>query len=375
MDQANILIIGGGVVGCAIAEAVSRHWQDVYLVEQYPRFGMATSTRNSGVIHSGIYYDKDSLKARLCVSGNTLTKEFCKKHNVPHKTTGKLVVAKNSNEQTDLAALLKKGENNGVEGLRIIDSAAIRAKEPHIQGSSALEVPSTGICSAEELVHAFARVAESRGANLVNYAKVVALEPKKNLVQVVLQIGDDKSSVTETIEARCVINAAGLYADEIARLLGPRPWTIHPVRGEYCEIRGKRAELVNALVYPLPHHDALSLGLHFTKTLWGTTLVGPTASYVDTKENYERDRLTIPEFLADARTMLPDLAESDLQLAYTGLRPKLLPEGKGGFVDFVIEPDQEIPQIIQLIGIESPGLTAAPAIAQLVSGLVKTALN
>ena len=118
------------------------------------------------------------------------------------------------------------------------------------------------------------------------------------------------------------------------------------------------------MCYPLPHHDALSLGLHFTKTLWGTILVGPTAAYVDHKENYERDRLTIPEFLADARTMLPDLAESDLQLAYTGLRPKLLPEGKAGFIDFVIEPDQEMPQIIQLIGIESPGLTASPAIAR-----------
>ncbi len=375
MDQANILIIGGGVVGCAIAEAVSRHWEDVYLVEQYPRFGMATSTRNSGVIHSGIYYDKDSLKARLCVSGNSLIKEFCKKHNVPHKTTGKLVVAKSAHEHSDLVALLKKGENNGVEGLRIIDAAAIRAKEPHIEGVSALEVPSTGICSAEELVHAFARIAEGRGANLVNYAKVVALEPKKNLVQVVLEVGDDKSSVTERIETRCVINAAGLYADEVAQLLGPRPWRIYPVRGEYCEIRGKRAELINALVYPLPHHDALSLGLHFTKTLWGTVLVGPTAAYVDNKENYERNRLTIPEFFADAKTMLPDLRESDLQLAYTGLRPKLLPEGKGGFMDFVIEPDREAPQIIQLVGIESPGLTASPAIAELVSGLVKTVLG
>jgi glycerol-3-phosphate dehydrogenase len=375
MDQANILIIGGGVVGCAIAEAVSRHWQDVYLVEQFPKFGMATSARNSGVIHSGIYYNKDSLKARLCVSGNRLTKEFCKKHSVPHRTTGKLVVAKNSHEQDDLLALKKKGEDNGVEGLRIIDAAGIREREPHIQGFSALEVPSTGICSAEELVHAFARLAESRGADLVNYAKVESLEPRKDLIHVGLRIGDEKSFETETIEARCVINAAGLYADEVAQLLGPRPWTIYPVRGEYCEIRGKRAELIRDLVYPLPHHDGLSLGLHFTKTLWGSTLVGPTAAYVDGKENYERDRLTIPEFFEDAKTMLPALKESDLQLAYTGLRPKLLPQGVGGFVDFVIEPDRQVPQVIQLIGIESPGLTSATAIAQHVLGLVKNVLN
>lgn len=375
MDQANILIIGGGVVGCAIAEALSRHWQDIYLVERFPKFGMATSTRNSGVIHSGIYYRKDSLKARLCVEGNQLTKEFSRKHNVPCKTTGKLVVAKDHREESALLALQKNGEQNGVEGLRILDSTGIGAKEPHIRGSAALEVPSTGICSAEELVHAFARVAEERGANLVNYATVEWLEPAGAIIRVGLRIGDEQQSQTETIEVRCVVNAAGLYADEVARLLGPRPWQIYPVRGEYCEIRGPRASLVRDLVYPLPAHDHLSLGVHFTKTLWGTILVGPTAAYVEGKENYERDRLAIPQFLADARSMLPELQESDLQLAHTGLRPKLAPPDKGGFVDFVIEPDREVPQVIQLVGIESPGLTAAPAIAKYVFNLVSNVLD
>jgi glycerol-3-phosphate dehydrogenase len=375
MDQANILIIGGGVVGCAIAEVLSRHWQDIYLVEQYPKLGMATSTRNSGVIHSGIYYQKNSLKARLCVEGNHLTKEFCKKHDLPWKTTGKLVVAKDHHEESDLLALKKKGQDNGVEGLRILDAAGIHAKEPHIHGYAALDVPSTGICSAEDLVHAFARVAEQRGANLVNYAKVESLDPVDGVVRVGLRIGDHKQSQTETIEARCVINAAGLYADEVARLLGPRDWHIYPVRGEYCEIRGPRAALIGGLVYPMPAQDSLSLGLHFTKTLWGTTLVGPTAAYVDGKENYERNRLTIPEFLADAKSMLPELEESDLQLAYTGIRPKLMPPDRGGFVDFVIEADRDVPQVIQLIGIESPGLTAAPAIAKHVFGLVSALLN
>ena len=232
-----------------------------------------------------------------------------------------------------------------------------------------------GICSAEELVHAFARVAEQRGANLVNYAKVESLEPNKDLIRVGLRIGDDIQSQTETIEARCIINAAGLYADDVARFLGPRSWQIYPVRGEYCEIRGPRADLIRALVYPMPAHDNLSLGLHFTKTLWGTTLVGPTAAYVDGKENYERDRLSIPDFLADAKTMLPELEESDLQLAYTGLRPKLMPPGKGGFIDFVIEPDLDVPQIIHLVGIESPGLTAAPAIAKHVLDLVAAVMT
>ena len=375
MDQTNVLIIGGGVVGCAIAEALSRRWQDVFLVEQYPKFGMATSTRNSGVIHSGIYYPKNSWKARHCVEGNHLTKEFCAEHNVPCRTTGKLVVAKDASEEKELLALQKKGEGNGVEGLRIIDAAGIRAIEPHVKGHAALLVPSTGICSAEDLVHAFARVAEEHGANLVNHAKVVSLEPLKDAVRVRLRIGDEEQSEAETIEARCVINAAGLYSDEVARFLGPRPWQIYPVRGEYCEIRGPQTRLIQNLVYPLPRHDGLSLGLHFTKTLWGTVLVGPTAAYVEGKDNYERDRMTIPEFVSDAQTMLPELQERDLQLGYTGLRPKLVPPGSHGIPDFVIEPDKEVPRVIQLVGIESPGLTAAPAIAKHVFSLVEGTLN
>ena len=375
MDQVNVLIIGGGVVGCAIAEALSRSCQDVFLVEQHPKLGMATSTRNSGVIHSGIYYPANSRKARFCVAGNSLTKEFCARHGVPHRTTGKLVVAKDAHEEPELHALLKKGQENGVEGLRLIDSKQICAKEPHVKGYAALEVPSTGICSAEELVHAYARIAEAQGANLVTHAKVTSLVPRGELVRVTLRIGDEEQSESEAVEARCVINAAGLYADEIARLLGPRPWTIYPVRGEYCEIRGPRAELVRNLVYPLPHKDGLTLGLHFTKTLWGTLLLGPTAKYVNGKDNYERDRMTVPEFAADVKTMVPEIAEEDLQLAYTGLRPKLVPSNGKGIADFVIEPDREFPNIIHLVGIESPGLTAAPAIANQVSQLVSGVLR
>ena len=372
MDQANVVIVGGGVVGCAIAAALSRRWTDIFLVEKNPKLGMATSSRNSGVIHSGIYYPTNSWKAKHCVAGNRLTKEFCARHNVPHRTTGKLVVAKEAHEEAELAAMKKKGEENGVAGLRLIGAAEIRAKERHVRGVAALEVPSTGICSSEELVHAFARLAEGQGANLVNHAKVVALEPKKDSVQVTLKIGDLEQADEETIFARCVVNAAGLYSDEVAQLLGPRPWKIYPVRGEYCEIRGPRAELIRNLVYPLPHHDQLSLGVHFTKTLWGTTLVGPTATYVDGKENYERDRMTIAEFAAAAKAMLPEIEERDLQLGYSGLRPKLKAPGQKGIADFVIEPDREVPRVIQLIGIESPGLTAAPAIAEHVAELVAT---
>jgi len=375
MDQANILIIGGGVVGCAIANAVSSRWQDVFLVEQNPKVGMATSTRNSGVNHSGIYYPKNSLKARLCVEGNRLTYEFCAKHNVPFRHCGKLVVAAEVHEETELAALKKRGEDNGVEGLRLIGADEIRKREPHIRGAAALDVPSTGIVSAEELVHAFARLAANQGANIVTHAKVVSLEPTGNSIRVGLRIGDEEDSQEEKIEACCVINAAGLYADEVAGMLGNHSWKIYPVRGEYCEVRGPRSALISNLVYPLPHADGISLGVHFTKTLWGTFLLGPTATYVEGKDNYEKNRLPISAFAESAKTLLPEIEERDLQLGYTGLRPKLVPPShKAGIVDFVITRDPNVPQAIHLVGMESPGLTAAPAVANYVAQMVKEVL-
>src|SRR5215472_14943495 len=270
MEQANVLIIGGGVIGCAIAQALAERWDDVFVVEQNPRLGMATSTRNSGVIHSGIYYPKGSLKARLCVEGNRLDYEFCAKHNVPHRHNGKIVVASNAQEESQLAALKKRGEENGVQGLRLIGAAEIRAREPHIRGTAALEVPSAGVLSPEDFVRAFARLATDRGASLVTHARDTALEPAQNSIRATVRIGDESVAQNETFEARSVINAAGLYADEIAAMLGNRSWKIYPVRGEYCEIRGPRASLVQNLVYPLPHVRGLSLGVHFTRTLWGT---------------------------------------------------------------------------------------------------------
>jgi len=375
MDQANILIVGGGVIGCAIAHAVSQSSEDVFLVEQNPKLGMATSTRNSGVIHSGIYYPKNSLKARLCIDGNRLMYEFCAKHNVPFRHTGKLVVAADAHEEPALLALKKNGEDNGVEGLRLIAPAEIRAREPHISGVAALDVPSTGIVSAEDLVRTYARLAADQGANIVQRAKVMSLEASPGAVRVGLRIGDEEDSQDETIEARCVINAAGLYADEVAALLGNNSWKIYPVRGEYCEIRGPRRTLINNLVYPLPHADALSLGVHFTKTLWGTVLLGPTARYVDAKDNYERDRLTIADFVQGAKPLLPEVQESDLQLGYSGIRPKLVPTGGKGYADFVITRDPAVPQAIHLVGMESPGLTAAPAIAAQVAKMVEEMMD
>jgi len=377
MDQTNVVIIGGGVVGCAIACELSATTSDVFLLEALPKLGMATSTRNSGVIHSGIYYPQGSLKARLCVAGNTLTKQFCERHNVPHRNCGKLVVASHDHEIPDLEKLAANGRANGVEGLRVVGRERIREREPHISAIAALEVPSTGIVSAEELVKTYARVASDRGAHIVNSARVVQLEPRGDSIEVTVQVGDPAEPdrlERETIAARCVINSAGLYSDEVTAMLGDTHYKIYPVRGEYAEVIHSRAGLINALVYPLPHADMLSLGVHFTRTLWDTVLVGPTARYVADKNDYESDRLPLEDFWKSALELLPELKLEDLRLAYSGLRPKLVPPDQHAAADFVIARDPRYSRAINLVGIESPGLTAAPAIAALVAKMVAETL-
>jgi glycerol-3-phosphate dehydrogenase len=372
VDRANIVIIGGGVVGCAVAQAVSRRWSDVFLVEQMPKLGMGASTRNSGVIHSGIYYPPGSLKARLCVAGNRMLYEFCAAHHVPFRNCGKLVVAQEAKQVSALERLAENGRANGVTGLRLVDRAAVRAREPHIEAFAALEVTSTGIISAEELIKTLARLAADQGANLLTRARVVRLDPSTDSIAVTLVEGDADDGAKrseETIEARCVINCAGLYADDIAAMLGNRAYRIYPVRGEYCELVRAKSNLINNLVYPLPHADGLSLGVHLTRTLWDTVLVGPTADYIEEKNDYERNRLPVGEFVRRAKSMLPEIEASDLQLAYSGIRAKLVPPGHEGIADFVIERDPNVSRAIQLIGIESPGLTSSLAIAEQVVSL------
>jgi L-2-hydroxyglutarate oxidase LhgO len=385
MERANIVIIGGGVVGCAVAYELSSRWPDVFLIERAPKLGMGASTRNSGVNHSGIYYEHDSLKARLCVEGNRLTHGFCSKHGVPYRRTGKLVVAANSGEVTKLEKLAERGRNNGVEGLQLIDRAAVHAREPHIAAAAALLVPSTGIISAEDLVKTYARLAVDRGAHILTHARVTSLEARSIGIEVGLEIAASEeggNADAEKVEANCVINCAGLYADEVAAMLGFTRHRIYPVRGEYAELIRARSNLVNGLVYPLPHPEGMSLGVHLTRTLWDTVLLGPTARYVEEKDDYESNRISLEDFAESARTLLPELRTEDLRLGYSGLRAKLVPprdpsgkEPAGGPADFVITHDPNVHSAIHLIGIESPGLTSALAIARYVSNLVGEVLH
>jgi glycerol-3-phosphate dehydrogenase len=364
MDQANIVIIGGGVVGCAIARAASARWKDVFLLEQMPKLGMGASTRNSGVIHSGIYYTPGSLKARHCLRGNRLTYEFCAAHGVPHRNTGKLIVATSEAQRETLGQLIANGRANGVEGLRIVDRAAIRVREPHVEGIAAIEVPSTGILSSEDLVKTYARIAAEQGADIVTHAKANRLEPKGNVVRVTSEAGE--------IEARCLVNSAGLFADEVAAMMGSEMarHRIYPVRGEYCELVRARSDMVRGLVYPLPHPEGLSLGLHLTRTLGGTVLLGPTAHYISDKSDYEGNPPPVEEFARMARPLLPELRAEDLVPAFSGIRAKLAPPGSHHAEDYVIARDPQFANVVQLIGIESPGLTAAPSIAEQVVEMI-----
>lgn len=370
-EKANIVIIGGGVVGCAIARALSLRWTDVFLLEALPKLGMGASSRNSGVIHSGLYYPPGSLKAKHCVRGNRLMYEFCKANGVPHRNTGKLVVASSPVQAEKLSTLLENGRKNGLENLRIVDRAAIRAREPHVEGYQAIEVPSTGIVASEELVKTFARLAADQNANLVTNARVERLEPSPNGVRITSTAGE--------IEARCLVNSAGLFSDEVAAMLGSKmaEHTIYPVRGEYCELIRSKQNWINGLVYPMPHESGLSLGVHLTKTLWGSVLLGPTASYIGDKNDYERNHIPVEEFARGAKQLLPEIEPSDLVPAYSGIRAKLVPPSNASsgrarkhFADFIIQRDPQFPSVIQLIGIESPGLTSSPAIAEHVAELV-----
>lgn len=363
MERANVVIVGGGVVGCAVAAELVPRVSDVFLLEALPRVGLVTSSRNSGVIHSGIYYAPASLKARHCVEGNRLIYEFCAAHGVPHQRTGKFVVATTAEEEQELHALLARGRENGVSGLELLTATELRRHEPHVAGRAALRVPSTGLLVSEDLVKAYAAAAQRHGAYIATEARLESVEPAAAGVRL-------RAGQAGELETRVLVNTAGLHADEVAALFGFTRYKIYPCRGEYWEVAPAKAHLVNALVYPTPDPTGLSLGVHLTKTLWGTLLLGPNARYVADKDDYERDLEPRETFCARVQKLLPQLRPDDLRPAYSGLRAKLTPPGQHGAEDFVVTRDPSYPHVIHLIGIDSPGLTSAPALAKRVAQLV-----
>jgi L-2-hydroxyglutarate oxidase LhgO len=372
MDSTGCVVIGAGVVGLAITRSLSRRGLETVLVERHDAFGRETSSRNSEVIHAGFYYPASSLKARLCVEGNRLMYDYCTKHDVPHKRCGKLVVARDENEEKKVRHLFDQGNANKVPGLELCEGRRLRSFEPEISGTLALWSPSTGIFDTHTLMKRLEYDAQEAGATIAYNAEVMGIT--KSACGYDVSVRDTDGS-TMVLACERVVNAAGLFSDKIAAMagidIGGSGYRIRYCKGEYFSVSNRHKNRLKHLVYPAP--TAISLGIHGVLGLEGNLRLGPSAMYVDTID-YDVEPSHAAEFFTGAKTLFPFLLRDDLSPDMAGIRPKL--QGKGdGFRDFVIrdEADKGLPGFIDLVGIESPGLTSALAIARYVEQIIDPA--
>jgi L-2-hydroxyglutarate oxidase LhgO len=357
-----IVVIGAGVVGLSCALSLARRGRPVCVVERHRRPGQESSTHNSGVIHAGLYHPPDSLKTSLCREGRERLYAFCREFDVPHRACGKLIVAA-PGDSGDEAALEALGRAAARNGARVEDATAafVRATEPHVAAGRALWSPDTGWVEAEAYVRRLVAELERHDGVLLVGCVLDGIEPRGAAFSVVTN--------RETIDADCIVNAAGLHAHEVSRLAGGDPFTIYPCRGEYAELAPRARELVRGLVYPVPHASGHGLGVHLTRTNSGAVWIGPTIRYQDDPADYERDRLPLESFLEPTRRLLPSVTMDDLRLGGSGIRAKLHPPTER-FADFLIREDSRVPGLVHVAGIDSPGLTASLAIGEYVANLL-----
>lgn len=376
MDKVDIIIIGAGVVGlAAAAELTAKNPQaSIALLDKEQQFGWHTSSRNSEVVHGGMYYPTNSLKAKLCVEGRPLLYEFCDRYAVPYQKIGKLIIAREEAEISSIEQIARQGAINGVTDLKELDKADVMKLEPDIKAVAAIHSPSTGIIDSHKLMAKFEHLVSDGPQNLIAYKhEVTGVELNAAGEYEVTFTGPDGHA--DQLSCRYLINCAGLWSDKIGEWLGLNPetegWKIYWVKGEYFSISASKSKQLSHLVYPPPLKALKGLGIHVTKSLDGRARLGPSAFYAE-DISYDVDPTHGDEFFRAASSYLPFLTREDIAPDMAGVRPKIQAPSDP-VKDFVIrhEAEKGLPGFINLVGIESPGLTSCIAIARMIAGWVE----
>ncbi|HKK41780.1 MAG TPA: NAD(P)/FAD-dependent oxidoreductase [Bacteroidales bacterium] len=370
--DAEITIIGAGVIGLAIATELSHSNSDVFLIERHPVFGQETSSRNSEVIHAGIYYTKGSLKSRLCVEGKALLYDFCKRYDVPYNNCGKLIVATSEEEIAVLEGIEKTARNNGVLDLELIDKDRISEMEPDIYAVKAIYSPSTGIVDSHSLMKQLETNTLNNGGQIVYGSEVKGIRKTVGGYEVTLLDSDNRAF---TFTSRIIVNSAGLSSDKISEMAGMNDEKLRILfcKGEYFRIKPPKNKLVHRLIYPMPHVNMEGIGIHTTIDMAGGVKLGPDVRYLDSNVfDYKVTPSKQDRFFRSAKKFLPFLEYNDLSPEMAGIRPKIQKPGEK-LRDFYIEEESKRgnPGFINLIGMESPGLTSCLAIAGYVRELIE----
>ncbi|MFH0839725.1 MAG: NAD(P)/FAD-dependent oxidoreductase [Candidatus Omnitrophota bacterium] len=354
----DVAIVGGGVTGSAIARELARFRLKIILFEKEEELTFGVSKSNSGIIHPGTQNPANSLKGRLCVEGNRLIRRTAYELGVDFKEVGELIIAFSENEIPKLLSIKKEAESLGVRGLAVVDKKWLREKEPNLSQDAALALyaPTAGIISPYRLVYDLSENAAKNGAEIYTKTKVINIIESGGSFEIDTTGGRFRS--------RFVINAAGLFADEIAGMVGIKSFKITPRKGEEFLLDKKREHIVNHLLFPLPSKN--TKGILIIKTADGNPMIGPSAEDVDEKENLSTSDAGLKKVLESAKRMMPSISEDDIIAYFAGLRP-------AAGEDFIIRHEESAPGFVNVAGIQSPGLTSAPAIAFMVCGILKDA--
>lgn len=363
MDHiADIVVIGAGAVGCAIARELSRYELDVAVLEKESDVAAGTSGRNSAVVHAGFNSKPGSLMAKLCVEGNLGFEKVCRELDVPYKKTGKLVVALNKDDIKGIEKLMNAGEQNGVPGLRLIDKDEMKKFEPNVNGMAAMVSSETAITNPFIYTVALAENAVVNGVKFYFDSEVKGISKKDGRFRI--KAGENY------FYCKYLINSAGLYSDTISKMAGDKDYKIYPCRGQYYILDKRAGEFLKMPVYPVPRQGEGGLGVHITPTIEGNILIGPSSEYIQTKCDCGTTSEVMKKLLNEAKELLPSINFRQVIRNYAGIRSKLVDPSKGGFGDFIIKESDKTPNLINLIGIESPGLTASVPIAKMMAGIL-----